>query len=334
MKIVSTTITNNRPDVIGAALETIAPEVDTCVVIDTGVTDNTMELARQACGSKFSPRKFKWVDDFAAARNYSLALGKLEDADWIIQADTDERLKLPGLRDVLARVPPRVDVVMVPHGSGTYRQSRIVRATSKARWHMPVHEYLAPTTPTIAPEGWVFECQPRPTEDLTAKYEYYCRLLEKWTAQQPKDPRGWYYLGDTLSILKRTQEAIDAFLHCGKLPGWSEQAAWAHFRAALLQNNELEKPELALETCIKGICRDASIGELFWLAGFLCYHQDNHQAAKSFAEAALKVADKPRTGFQWPAARKALPEELLAWARVQLGEDPADVGLRAAEPPR
>ena len=39
--------------------------------------------------------------------------------DWIVQADTDEWLRIPDARARLAVVPPEYDVVMVQHASRT-----------------------------------------------------------------------------------------------------------------------------------------------------------------------------------------------------------------------
>ena len=58
--------------------------VDEIIVVDTGSTDNTIEIARKYTDKIFN---FKWNDDFSAARNYSIskALG-----DWILWLDPDE----------------------------------------------------------------------------------------------------------------------------------------------------------------------------------------------------------------------------------------------------
>jgi glycosyltransferase involved in cell wall biosynthesis len=330
--IVSTTITNSRGDVIRAALTEIAPHVDQAIVIDTGATDDTMKIAAEVLGEKFRPRVWPWRNDFAAARNQALVFardlirlgGREPDAeDWIITADTDEWLHVPRLREVLATVPIEADVVMVPHHSRTYRQCRCIRATCKGQWSMPVHEYFSPYRSIEAPADWTFECQPRPTEDRTAKYEHYRRVLEKETAENPKNERAFYYLGDTLAILGYKGAAIKAFDQCGSMPGWNEQASWARYRAAILQF-ELGLTDHAIETCVKGIARTPTMAELYWLAGWLCYQQGNYQAAANFAEAAVKIGPKPRAGFCFPQAQKELPEQLLRFAQAQLAGKPLE----------
>lgn len=59
---------------------------DEIIVVDTGSTDKTREIAR-SFGARVE--HFKWCDDFAAARNESL---RYATGDWILILDADEEL--------------------------------------------------------------------------------------------------------------------------------------------------------------------------------------------------------------------------------------------------
>jgi glycosyltransferase involved in cell wall biosynthesis len=54
------------------------------IIVDTGSTDRTVELAKQMGAKVFH---FKWIDDFAAAKNYAIEQAK---GDWIAFLDADE----------------------------------------------------------------------------------------------------------------------------------------------------------------------------------------------------------------------------------------------------
>jgi glycosyltransferase involved in cell wall biosynthesis len=60
--------------------------VDEIIVVDTGSTDRTKEIALQLGARVFD---FKWVDSFAAARNESL---RRATGEWIFWLDADDRL--------------------------------------------------------------------------------------------------------------------------------------------------------------------------------------------------------------------------------------------------
>lgn len=349
--LISTTLTGGaRADVIGRSLATIAPEVDLCLVIDTGTTDDAIDVARAAVPpSKFHTVSWPWQNDFGAARNFALQYardwlrmrpdaaraGVDDPRDWILTADTDEWPRYPGARAFLASVPAEKDSVLVQHASGTYNQVRAFRATTQARWAMPVHEYCTGHQPVRAPANWCFECIPRPTEDRTAKYEHYRTVLEKWTNEHPDDPRGWYYYADTLAILGYRGSAIKAWAKCAGLPGWQHQAGWACYRAALCMF-ELGMPGPAIAMCQNGLKRcPGDMAELAWLAGWIAYQQEDYQLAEHFALGALKIGPRPdRPGFSYPKAQQELPAQLLECTRFQLrrGQDPASAPPAGAPP--
>src|SRR5262245_22458482 len=120
VKIVSTTLTGNNADIIGDALRSVVAWVDQCLVIDTGVSDESLQIARSVAGDKYVERRFRWVQDFSAARNYALDTARAIGADWAITLDTDERIDLNGedLRGVMQRA--RVDVLMISNEGREY----------------------------------------------------------------------------------------------------------------------------------------------------------------------------------------------------------------------
>src|SRR5512140_1346392 len=77
-------IARDEARAIARTLESARPHVDRTIVLDTGSTDATREIAA-ACGAEV--HEFAWGDDFAAARNAALAHS---DADWNLVLDADE----------------------------------------------------------------------------------------------------------------------------------------------------------------------------------------------------------------------------------------------------
>ena len=65
-------------------LSVARPHLDQIVVVDTGSTDQTISIAKNYADTI---EHFDWIDDFSAARNYSLQFAT---HPWILVLDADE----------------------------------------------------------------------------------------------------------------------------------------------------------------------------------------------------------------------------------------------------
>ena len=79
-------IVKNEERFLGQCLASVKDIADELIVIDTGSTDRTVEIAREN-GAQVG--YFEWCDDFAAARNASITPAT---GDWILFLDADEEL--------------------------------------------------------------------------------------------------------------------------------------------------------------------------------------------------------------------------------------------------
>src|SRR5262245_11774107 len=79
-------IVKNEEDNLPACLGSVADIVDEMVVVDTGSTDRTKEVAERFGARVYD---FEWVDSFAAAANESLCRAT---GDWIFWLSADEWL--------------------------------------------------------------------------------------------------------------------------------------------------------------------------------------------------------------------------------------------------
>jgi len=77
-------IVKNEEKHLAKCLESVKNVVDEIVLVDTGSTDKTLEIAERYSAKIFH---FKWIDDFAAARNFALSHAS---GDWILYLDADE----------------------------------------------------------------------------------------------------------------------------------------------------------------------------------------------------------------------------------------------------
>jgi glycosyltransferase involved in cell wall biosynthesis len=80
-------IVRNEERCIARCLASISEAVDEIIVMDTGSTDRTMQIAQQF--PKVKLYTYEWDEDFAAARNRCLTYVT---SDWVICIDADEYL--------------------------------------------------------------------------------------------------------------------------------------------------------------------------------------------------------------------------------------------------
>ncbi len=84
VKISFCTIAKNEERFIGRCIDSLYGIADEIIVVDTGSTDRTVEIAK-AHGAQI--RYFEWIGDFSAAKNFAI---DQTSGDWIIFLDADE----------------------------------------------------------------------------------------------------------------------------------------------------------------------------------------------------------------------------------------------------
>jgi len=326
--IVSTTLTGNSRDIIGDALRSVVDWVDWLLVIDTGIRDDTLAIAREIAGNKLLVREFPWRDDFAAARNFALTAAAETGANWAVGLDSDERLERGGV-DVRSQLAAaEADVLHVAHANGTYAKERFFRLPVRGRYVGPIHEaFFSDAAPTGTLEGVRFDELAKSEEIYRRKAERDMAILTCYTAEHPDDPRWFYYLGDSLAGLGRHDEAIAAFRLCASSDGWDEEGAWALYRAAECFL-KLDRPVEAVEACAAGMARHAGLAELPWLAAYASWHAGNPAQAVYWARLAITWGhfagaggSVPRSGFRHPPALWEGPYDVLRFALRRVGDD-------------
>ena len=91
-------IVKNEEKVLARCLDSVKPAVDEIVILDTGSTDATKDVAARYTDRIYD---FPWVDDFSAARNASFAKASMTFTMWL---DADDVLVVTGHADLVARV--------------------------------------------------------------------------------------------------------------------------------------------------------------------------------------------------------------------------------------
>ena len=142
-------IVKNEEDVLARCLDSVADLVDEIVIVDTGSTDATKEIAARYTDKIYD---FRWIDDFSAARNYAFSKASCE---YIYTADADEVIS-PENREKFCHLKrallPEIEIVQMKYGNqlqfGTvynydeeYRP-KLFKRLREFVWQEPIHEMV------------------------------------------------------------------------------------------------------------------------------------------------------------------------------------------------
>ena len=142
-------IVKNEEETLPTCLNSLKDLMDEMIIVDTGSTDRTKEIAASYGAQVFD---FKWIDDFSAARNYAFSKATCE---YIYSADADEDLDEENIalfQKLKERLDPEVEIVQMYYTnqlaqSTVYNFDRELRAKLFKRlrpfvWIDPIHEMV------------------------------------------------------------------------------------------------------------------------------------------------------------------------------------------------
>lgn len=144
-------IVKNEEKFLEGCLESLRGAVDEVVVVDTGSTDRTKEIAHSYGARVFD---FPWNGSFADARNESLARSR---GRWVLYIDADERFVSGGraaVEEVLSRPGFAAHTVKFHPITGytSYREYRIFLNDPRIRFEGVIHESMVAGMHRVAAE--------------------------------------------------------------------------------------------------------------------------------------------------------------------------------------
>jgi glycosyltransferase involved in cell wall biosynthesis len=282
-------IVKNEEQVLARCLSSVCDLVDEIVIVDTGSTDATKEIAGQ-----FTQRiyDFAWIDNFAAARNFAFSKGT---GDYLLWLDADDIL-LPEdaqhFRILKETLPPDVDTVMMKYNIAfdeqgkptfSYYRERLLRNCPYAKWEGAIHEVIAPFGKVMHAPVAVTHRRKGKTDPLR-NLHLFERLL---TGGAQFSPREQFYYARELYYNARYSEAAEAFgrfLDGGQ--GWIENNIEA-CRVLAQCENALRRPERALKALLHSFTFDAPRAELCCELGYHYFLLQEYKKAVYWYRAAL-----------------------------------------------
>lgn len=284
-------IAKNEEALIGRCLASVAG-ADQCVVVDTGSTDRTIEIAKSYGAEVYYD--FIWIDDFQAAANH--AKSKLT-TSWVLSIDCDEVLLtgIDSVREAISKAQDVVRVHMVAEGAKTdFGFGRLFRNTPDIYWVSPIHKHL-----NIPGEG-------EEVGNVSIRFGYSpahlldpdrsLRMLERAVETEEHPVRNLYYLAREYWYKKRFQDAIDAFKRYEKVAHWQAELADAYLIMSQCYAALGQAEESAI-ACFKAILTNSNFKE----------------AIQQMASMVL-----PENKMQWERMARAANNEGVLWKRTEV----------------
>lgn len=205
-------IAKNEESRIEQCLSSVKPCGFEIVVVDTGSTDRTKEIAARYADKVLD---FAWCDNFSAARNFSLQEAS---NNWIFMMDCDETIKeidVEELNYFRKHLSDKVGSVsrenlVTQNGALTLNNIDYTERFFNRklyRYTGIIHEQLTPVRGHEIPALLLHTTLLHTGYDLTpkereAKYRRNFTLLEKQAQMDPENPYLYYQLGKSCEILE------------------------------------------------------------------------------------------------------------------------------------
>ena len=316
MKIAVYCITKNEEQFIERWAASAA-DADYLVVMDTGSTDRTVELAKAAGCIVDSVTVYPWR--FDRARNASLAIIP-DDADMCIALDADEVL-LPGWRGHLECMPftttrPRYEYTWNWNEDGTpgltYHGDKI-HSRHGYVWKHPVHEVLCAVDVPEVQDYIGLKIHHHP--DNTKSRGQYFPLLELAVEEDPEDDRNAHYLGREYFAHGMHDKASAELRRHLSLP----RAVWAPERAKSMRMLAVCEPYLSEHWLLRA-CAEAPETREPWLDLARHYYTvEDWPLSYAAARRCLRITERPVTYLNEAEAWGAAPYDYAAIAAFRMG---------------
>lgn len=317
-------IVKDEEDVLERCLSSVHHLVDEIIIVDTGSTDRTKEIAGTFTDNIYD---FEWVNDFSAARNFSFSKATKDYIFWLDADDVLEKDDQESFLTLKQTIPSEVDSVMMNYhitydhaGRPTYStmRNRLVKREKQFKWRGAVHEYLDVQGVVARSNTAVYHKKIKETTDRNLNI-----YKERLKNGDDFSPRDLFYYGNELVSHGHFDEALTTFEnYLTTNEGWVEDQiaaciqianVYAHFHNIEKQITSLCRSFLYDNPRAEICCR---LGELF------LNHYHDVEKAIFWYELATTLPSPPdiRGLFHQPHTWTWLPHLQLSVCYEQRGE--------------
>jgi glycosyltransferase involved in cell wall biosynthesis len=286
-------IVKDEERVLARCLASVRPHIHHWVLVDTGSTDGTMRVAREALAGVPGELHERPWRNFGANRTEAIALTKGK-ADYALLIDADEELVAPPGYQLPALTHDQVLVrCRIGQSDTTWYRPTLARASLPWRYEGVLHEYLTADVPhsTGRVEALLVRSHSDGARnvDPTEKYRRDARTLKEALRADPGNVRYAYYLAQSYRDAGDRARAHDAFAKRATMGGWAEEAWYALYQVAVMKE-ALKRPWAeTLTAYLAAYQRRPSRAEPLHDLARYCNWRDERALAALFARGAVAV---------------------------------------------
>lgn len=269
-------------------LNSVKSFINEIIIVDTGSKDNTVEIAK-----KFNAKiyKFKWIDDFSAARNFAFSKAT---SDYIMWLDGDDFINeddIKKIESLLSNMDSSYDYISAEYilarnsegkVSTSLRRNRIVKRQSAFLWVGNVHEYLAVYGKGL--EG-NFSIEHGKVKEYTDRNLQIFKTMEK--NNKKFTPRDIYYYANELFDNGYYKESINQYnKFIDTKEGWIEDIKGAYLKIIRALNLINEKDKI-VDVAFESLKIDTPTAEIACSLGEYYFEKENYNQAAFWYRVAL-----------------------------------------------
>lgn len=300
-------IVKNEEGNIRRCLQSVAGVVDEIIVVDTGSTDATPEIAREMGAKVYS---YDWNENFSDARNASIQRAT---GEWIFFLDADEELARES-RDVLARYTAEKNVegyfikIINYIGADGWAETcpdvvfRLFRNRPEYRFRGAIHEQIADVileknkqaSYGMANEIVIMHYGYLDSQiDQKDKKNRNLKIIEKELESQPGNYLLRYHYGVELFRLEKYAEATQVFVETANHTDPQTIYFPKLLRYIVLAYHSAGQPEKALDTIAQGLRVFPDYADLYYYGGLCLLALKQYMRARDLFLHAVSLPEQP-----------------------------------------